>query len=354
MIRATPPQAARQASDVLELSTSTGDSVAVSRTLRFQILRRDSHRCQSCGRSAPEVQLEVDHVLPEALGGPSTPENLRALCADCNGGKSATPPDAAVVAQVSADAVRWAEAQKAAAHRMLANLDAQARNRAEFDEAWQRWTYGGDRTFPRDDDWMDSVSRLVAAGLPMPVLLDCVDQAMRNKTIPVDRIFRYMCGIAWRRVKDLHEAAAAMLDDARSGSSERDSGSPMLARAVLEWAVGEQDALRREALDEATEDGVDNPSEAELLDRAAVISARNAWSEVTGHRNAATSLLAALPEPFRRLLLERAERDVAFVSDEPYSIQDVEAWAVVIVGREISERFAEHDWSQGKGGEVSQ
>lgn len=58
------------------------------KTTRALVLDRDNSTCQLCGRSAPEVQLEVDHVLPVALGGTDSLDNLRTLCHDCNAGKS--------------------------------------------------------------------------------------------------------------------------------------------------------------------------------------------------------------------------------------------------------------------------
>ncbi len=36
---------------------------------RFDILRRDKFTCQYCGRSAPDVELHVDHIIPRAKGG---------------------------------------------------------------------------------------------------------------------------------------------------------------------------------------------------------------------------------------------------------------------------------------------
>jgi hypothetical protein len=59
--------------------------------LRFKVLQRDQFRCRLCGRSpATELScnLHVDHVVPFSKGGKTTFENLRALCADCNVGKS--------------------------------------------------------------------------------------------------------------------------------------------------------------------------------------------------------------------------------------------------------------------------
>ncbi|MYR30536.1 MULTISPECIES: HNH endonuclease [unclassified Streptomyces] len=64
--------------------------MAVSKRLRYEILRRDKHTCRYCGAHAPDVPLRVDHVLPVALGGSDHPSNLATSCDPCNNGKSST------------------------------------------------------------------------------------------------------------------------------------------------------------------------------------------------------------------------------------------------------------------------
>ena len=60
----------------------------MTQSLRYDILKRDSFRCQICGRSASDgITLEVDHIVPISKGGKTTPGNLRTLCKDCNRGK---------------------------------------------------------------------------------------------------------------------------------------------------------------------------------------------------------------------------------------------------------------------------
>jgi hypothetical protein len=61
---------------------------AVTPKVRYRILKRDDFRCVLCGKTAKDVQLEVDHIYPVSKGGDSSDKNLRTLCADCNGGKS--------------------------------------------------------------------------------------------------------------------------------------------------------------------------------------------------------------------------------------------------------------------------
>lgn len=62
--------------------------MSVSRRRRWLVLERDGFTCRYCGRSAPNVELEVDHVHPVAAGGSDDPDNLVTACYDCNRGKT--------------------------------------------------------------------------------------------------------------------------------------------------------------------------------------------------------------------------------------------------------------------------
>lgn len=62
---------------------------AISKTLRFEVFKRDAFTCQYCGGKAPEVVLHVDHIEPHAKGGSDEMVNLITACAACNGGKGA-------------------------------------------------------------------------------------------------------------------------------------------------------------------------------------------------------------------------------------------------------------------------
>jgi hypothetical protein len=60
----------------------------ISKRLRFEIFKRDHFTCVYCGRTPPEVVLQVDHLDPVSGGGTNDPANLFTACADCNLGKS--------------------------------------------------------------------------------------------------------------------------------------------------------------------------------------------------------------------------------------------------------------------------
>ena len=61
-----------------------------SKSLRFDVFKRDGYKCVICGRSpvTHSVDLHVDHIKPYSLGGETFLENLQTLCSDCNLGKS--------------------------------------------------------------------------------------------------------------------------------------------------------------------------------------------------------------------------------------------------------------------------
>lgn len=59
----------------------------ISKSLRFEVFKRDAFTCQYCGRSAPDVILEVDHIVPVAEGGKNELINLVTSCRECNRGK---------------------------------------------------------------------------------------------------------------------------------------------------------------------------------------------------------------------------------------------------------------------------
>jgi 5-methylcytosine-specific restriction endonuclease McrA len=65
------------------------DSGAINAKMRAAVLNIAHGRCQMCGRTVVDdgIKLQADHKVPKTWGGPTTLENLWALCQLCNGGK---------------------------------------------------------------------------------------------------------------------------------------------------------------------------------------------------------------------------------------------------------------------------
>lgn len=58
---------------------------------RFEILKKYGFRCVYCGRKAPEVSLELEHIVPKSKGGSDNFDNLVPACWECNRGKGSEP-----------------------------------------------------------------------------------------------------------------------------------------------------------------------------------------------------------------------------------------------------------------------
>ena len=57
---------------------------------RYDIYLRDNGTCYMCLKSLPLSEVELDHILPVALGGSSDPQNIAISCRSCNRRKGTT------------------------------------------------------------------------------------------------------------------------------------------------------------------------------------------------------------------------------------------------------------------------
>lgn len=186
--------------------------MAVSKRLRFEILRRDNHACRYCGASAPTVVLTVDHITPVALGGTDAPENLVAACVDCNAGKTSTVPDQEHVEAAEVASIEWAAAVQLAAEKLRQErAGAHAEDLERFHKRWTLFTngYGDAPLLP--PDWHHTVGRQLEAGLSIEDVLYAVDVAMGASKVPGHAVFAYYCGVCKNLIAKAHELAAEIL-----------------------------------------------------------------------------------------------------------------------------------------------
>lgn len=75
---------------------------SISNESRAFVLERNGYTCQMCGLAAGDsdpfhpglkVRLTMGHIIDKSKGGADTPENLRAVCSNCNQGlQNISPP----------------------------------------------------------------------------------------------------------------------------------------------------------------------------------------------------------------------------------------------------------------------
>ncbi len=68
---------------------------AISKETRARVLERNGYTCQMCGAAAGDpdpfgssrtVRLTMGHIIDKSKGGDDSPQNLRAVCTNCNEG----------------------------------------------------------------------------------------------------------------------------------------------------------------------------------------------------------------------------------------------------------------------------
>ncbi|OBJ62511.1 HNH endonuclease [Mycobacterium asiaticum] len=216
--------------------------MAVSKRLRFEILRRDNHQCRYCGGAAPDVELTVDHVVPTALGGSDEPSNLVAACRDCNGGKSSVPAGAPLVEDVAADAVRWARAMQQAIDEKAQATEERVDLMGWFNAIWCEWTNWRDEPFDTPDGAFQSIPTFISAGLTKADLRELVIVAMNSRA--TDK-WRYFCGCCWKRIRKLQDRAREILTSEEQ--QDQSAATPLSTR----WTLTEITEYESDAIDYA-------------------------------------------------------------------------------------------------------
>lgn len=170
---------------------------SISKTLRFEVFKRDEFTCQYCGRKPPAVVLEVDHIVPITEGGTNADHNLLTSCFDCNRGKGARPLDSVAPIDISqkADLLREREEQVREYERLL--QERRAREDADIDEVigvyeifFPGWTLL-DRSRPSIRNFLQQI--------PKSTVIEAMELACSR--VNDSKAFRYFCGICWNKIR---------------------------------------------------------------------------------------------------------------------------------------------------------
>ena len=74
---------------------------SISKETRAFVLERNGYTCQMCGAAAGDpdmfhpgqtIRLTMGHIIDKSKGGADSPQNLRAVCTNCNQGLQNTAP----------------------------------------------------------------------------------------------------------------------------------------------------------------------------------------------------------------------------------------------------------------------
>lgn len=152
----------------------------LSNALRFEVFKRDSFTCQYCGRKAPEIVLELEHIEPVSKGGSDELLNLITSCWQCNSGKGDRRLDDSTV--LAKQHARLAELQERREQLDMllrwrdGNADLAEKEVEVFSQHWSKVVQG----WTVNDSGKASIRKLIAKhGIGR--VLDALDRAATHK-----------------------------------------------------------------------------------------------------------------------------------------------------------------------------
>jgi len=172
--------------------------MSISKKIRFEVFKRDGFRCAYCGKSPPDVLLEIDHIQPKSKRGKDDVNNYLTACFDCNRGKRATPLNVAPLQLAENLAIlKEKELQLREYNRLIAKIERRIKKDAEIVNN----IYSS--TFP---DWQlterfktQSIA-LFLKRLPSSEVLEAMKLTC-DRVGDKDVAVKYFCGVCWRKIK---------------------------------------------------------------------------------------------------------------------------------------------------------
>lgn len=176
--------------------------MAITKKIRFEVFKRDGFACAYCGKTPPAVTLEVDHIEPVSKGGKDEIANLITACFDCNRGKKDIPLEKIPNKLLENLEVLQEQEDQLKAYRKLVKK-VQVRIEADIDEVRSVYTdYYGWKLNGIPE--AESIKRFLQH-LPKHEVIDAMGRVIVKFPNPIYRdapdLFRYFCGICWRKIK---------------------------------------------------------------------------------------------------------------------------------------------------------
>jgi len=160
--------------------------------------------------------LTVDHIVPVALGGDNTAENLTTACRDCNSGKSSVPPNAETVVEVNelADRFRLAfrkvtEFDRDEREKRMTTLDLMV---CDFALEWAQLARDTGRRYALPNEARGSLIRFYDSGLDESDFFQAAFYMFHMSPKKADP-WKYFCGICWGMIRDRTNKALDMIHE---------------------------------------------------------------------------------------------------------------------------------------------
>ena len=173
--------------------------MSISKKLRFEVFKRDNFCCGYCGRTPPEITLEIDHINPKSKGGKNDINNYITSCFDCNRGKRNIPltviPNSLTI---NLEILKEKEIQLKEYNKYIRKI----KKRLENDATLISNIYT--EYFPEfclSKHFKRVTLQRFQKSLPLHEIIDAMGLAC-SKINDQDDSIKYFCGVCWKKIKN--------------------------------------------------------------------------------------------------------------------------------------------------------
>lgn len=172
----------------------------ISKKLRFDVFKRDGFQCVYCGKTPPEITLEIDHIEPVSKGGDNDINNLVSSCFDCNRGKRnvrlTKKPNKT---SENIEILKEKEDQLKEYRKLIRKINRRINNNIKdinniYVKAYPGWEFS-------DSFKTGSLKRFLNF-LTKEEIVEALNIAISRLENDSDRVIKYFCGVCWQKIKD--------------------------------------------------------------------------------------------------------------------------------------------------------
>lgn len=169
--------------------------------IRFDVFKRDGFACAYCGKTPPEVKLEVDHIHPKSKGGKDDINNYVTACFECNRGKRNTPLSK-IPKQLAEnlEEIKEKELQIKEYNKYLAKIERRIQKQIQeineiYSEHYEGWEFA--------EKFRNTTIKRFIQLLPLQIIKDSLYIAISRFPTNENRVIKYFCGICWHKIKGI-------------------------------------------------------------------------------------------------------------------------------------------------------
>ena len=207
--------------------------MTISKKIRFETFKRDGFKCAYCGKSPPQVILEIDHVEPRAKGGNDDINNLITACFECNRGKkdiplSKIPPTLSenleVLQEQEEQIKEYRKFIKKVEHRIQKDIDD---INDVYTNAYPGWMFS--------DQFRTATLKTFLRLLPKDQIIESVQIAINKFPSDKDKAIPYFCGICWNKIKSKTDPTYEIKKQLIGIWKNQPRGSGYLKKGILDY-----------------------------------------------------------------------------------------------------------------------